>query len=124
MSKKVTFLKGPNRRSKIFFLNFFKKMRVLRVLKRSCAKFAPFWMKKKYLRTPRKSVKRAKNHFFKGSKEDFKIIFLKFFLYGGVFGTHKKGCAKFAPFWMKIINIGTSNVNDTKTEVQTFRYRS
>jgi hypothetical protein len=39
-----------------------------------------------------------------------KIFCFKFFLYGGVFGTHKRGCAKFAPFWMKKINIGTPHV--------------
>jgi hypothetical protein len=85
-------------------------MGVLRVLKRGCAKFAPFWMKKKYLRTPRKSVKRAKNPFLKGPNRTSKIFFVNFFFMGGVFGTHKRGCAKFAPFWMKKIKIGTPHV--------------
>ncbi len=39
-----------------------------------------------------------------------KNIFFKFFLCGRVFRTHKRECAKFAPFWMKKKNIGTPHV--------------
>ncbi len=67
-SKKVTFLKGPNRGVKNIFFKFFLNRGVIRTHKRGCAKFAPFWMKNKYLCTPGKRVKRAKNHILKGSK--------------------------------------------------------
>jgi hypothetical protein len=66
-SKKVTFFKGSNWGSK-YFIFIFQNKGVLGTHKRGCAKFAPFWMKKNVLSTPRKSGKRAKNHIFKGSK--------------------------------------------------------
>jgi hypothetical protein len=82
MRKKVTVFKGPNRGSKIFF-------EVCSILDG-----------KKFLGTPRKSVKQAKNHILKGPNRRLKIFFYNFFLYGGILGTHKRSCAKFAPFWM------------------------
>jgi hypothetical protein len=33
--------------------------------------------------------------------------YILFFIMKGVLGTHKRGCAEFAPFWMINNNIGT-----------------
>ncbi len=106
-AKKVTFLNGPNRGSKVFFFLIFKIGEVLRIHKRGCAEFAPFWMKIKYLCTPCKSVKWAKkSHFLKGPNRRSKLFFVSFFKNRVVLGIPKRGCAKFAPFWMKKKNIG------------------
>ncbi len=62
--QKRSHFKGPNRGVKNIFFTFFLNRGVLRTQKSGCAKLAPFWMKKKYLRTPRKRVKRAKKSHF------------------------------------------------------------
>jgi len=69
-------------------------------------------MKKKYLRTPWNSIKRAKKFtVLKGPNRGSKIFFFKFFENRVVLRIRKRGCAKFAPFWMKKINIGTHHVS-------------
>jgi len=50
---------------------------------------------------PGKSVKKAKSHIFKGSKNGVKKFFWDFFLRKGVFGTHERVCAEFAPILMR-----------------------
>jgi hypothetical protein len=44
---------------------------------------------------------KQEKHIFKGSKKGVKDNFLKFFFNKRVLGTHKRGFAEFAPFWMK-----------------------
>jgi len=53
------------------------------------------------------SFKGAKSYIFKGSQNGVKNYFLDFLLNKGVLGTHERGCAEVAPFWMKNNNIGT-----------------
>jgi hypothetical protein len=45
-----------------------------------------------------KALNKGKVTFLKGWRQTF---FVKFFLNSGVLGKHKRGCAEFAPFWMK-----------------------
>jgi hypothetical protein len=65
---------------------------------------------KKVFTYPQEKRKTSKKSLFLRDQIGGQKFFFTFFLCGGVLGTHKRGCAKFAPFWMKKKNIGTPHV--------------
>jgi len=89
--------KGSKNGVKNNFLDYFLNKGVLGTHVRSCAEFVHFRLNITIVVPPGKSVKQAKSHIFKRSKNGVKNYFLDFFLNKGVLGTHERGCAEFAP---------------------------